>query len=90
MPTSRVNDSKHWRDRAAEMRALSDMMKDNVNCAEIMQRLADDYTSSPTARMSEAMVACRWANEKPRPAECVRTGAKSDENFCKGYSAKNA
>ena len=28
MPASHVNDSKHWRDRAAEMRALSDMMKE--------------------------------------------------------------
>ena len=28
MPASDVNNSKHWRDRAAQMRALSDMMKD--------------------------------------------------------------
>src|SRR5262245_37772316 len=42
MPASHVNDSKHWRDRAAEMRALSDMMKD-VQAVAMMQRLADDY-----------------------------------------------
>jgi hypothetical protein len=42
MPASHVNDSKHWRDRAAEMRALSNMMKD-VEAAAIMLRLADDY-----------------------------------------------
>ena len=42
MPTSRVNDSKHWRDRAAHIRALSEMMKD-IDVAAIMLRLADDY-----------------------------------------------
>jgi hypothetical protein len=36
------NDSKHWRERAAEMRALSDAMKD-IEAASIMRRLADDY-----------------------------------------------
>jgi hypothetical protein len=36
------NDSKHWRDRAAEMRALADTMKD-VDTAAIMPRLAADY-----------------------------------------------
>jgi hypothetical protein len=42
MPASHVNNSKNWRDRAAPMRALSDMMKD-IECVAIMQRLADDY-----------------------------------------------
>jgi hypothetical protein len=42
MPASHVNESKHWRERAAEMRALSDMMKD-VEAAGIKLRLADDY-----------------------------------------------
>ena len=42
MPASHVNNSKHWRDRAAQMRALSDMMKD-IDAVAIMQRLADDY-----------------------------------------------
>jgi hypothetical protein len=42
MPASHVNDSKHWRDRAAQMRALSEMMKD-IDAATIMLRLADDY-----------------------------------------------
>ena len=42
MPATHVNDSKHWRDRAAEMRALSDGMKDSEAQA-IMRRLADDY-----------------------------------------------
>ena len=42
MSLSHVNDSKHWRDRAAEVRALSDLMKD-IEAAAIMLRLADDY-----------------------------------------------
>ena len=42
MPASHVNNSKHWRDRAAQMRALSDMMKD-IDAVAIMLRLADDY-----------------------------------------------
>jgi hypothetical protein len=36
MASSSINDSKYWRDRAAEMRALAETMK------EIMHRLADD------------------------------------------------
>ena len=42
MPASHVNDYKHWRDRAAEMRALSDTMTDAETVA-LMLRLADDY-----------------------------------------------
>jgi hypothetical protein len=42
MPVTHVNRAKHWRDRAAQMRALSDMMKD-IECVAIMLRLADDY-----------------------------------------------
>jgi hypothetical protein len=37
-----INDPKHWRDRAAEMRALADTMIDRETIA-IMNRLADDY-----------------------------------------------
>jgi hypothetical protein len=37
-----VNDSKHWRDRAAEMRVLADEMKD-IAGKTMMLKLADDY-----------------------------------------------
>ena len=40
--SNNVNDVKHWRDRAAEMRILSTMME-HVETQAIMARLADDY-----------------------------------------------
>jgi hypothetical protein len=42
MTNKPINDPKHWRDRAAVMRALADTMKDPETIA-IMHRLADDY-----------------------------------------------
>ena len=37
-----LNDAKHWRDRAAEMRVLSDEMKD-LEVRSLILRLANDY-----------------------------------------------
>ena len=37
-----INDSKHWRDRAAEMRVLSDEIKD-PQAQRMMLKLANDY-----------------------------------------------
>jgi hypothetical protein len=42
MTYSQANDPKHWRDRAAQMRAIAATMKD-AETIEIMYRLADDY-----------------------------------------------
>jgi len=42
MSSRMVSDPKHWRDRAAEMRALSETM-DDVEARAIMLRLAEDY-----------------------------------------------
>ena len=39
-----INDSKHWRDRAAEMRVLSDEIKD-LDAQRMMLKLANDYDS---------------------------------------------
>ena len=39
---SEINDSKHWRDRAADMRALSNMVED-PRVAATMLRQASDY-----------------------------------------------
>jgi hypothetical protein len=41
MPT-RISDPKHWYGRAAEMRVLSETMK-NEETKSIMLKLADDY-----------------------------------------------
>jgi hypothetical protein len=40
MPTT-INDAKHWHDRAAEMRALSET--NDIETRAIMLRLADDF-----------------------------------------------
>ena len=37
-----INDSKHWRDRAAKMRVLSDEIKD-LDAQRMMLKLANDY-----------------------------------------------
>jgi hypothetical protein len=41
-PLPRINDPKHWYDRATELRALSDTMR-SEEAAGIMLRLAEDY-----------------------------------------------
>ena len=42
MALQNIYDAKHWRDRAAEMRVLSDEMK-NPESQTLMLKLADDY-----------------------------------------------
>ena len=42
MTLQSLNDAKHWRDRAAEMRVLSDEMKD-FEARTLMLKLANDY-----------------------------------------------
>ena len=37
-----INDAKHWRDRAAQMRVLSDAMKE-LEAQRMMLKLANDY-----------------------------------------------
>jgi hypothetical protein len=42
MTAGHIDDVKHWRDRAAEVRVLSTTMKD-IEVQAIMTRLADHY-----------------------------------------------
>jgi hypothetical protein len=42
VPSSHVNDSKHWRDRADEMRSLSLLMH-HFDIASIVLAVAEDY-----------------------------------------------
>ena len=42
MTAQSINDAKHWRDRAAQMRVLSDVMKD-PEAQRMMLKLANDY-----------------------------------------------
>ena len=42
MTLQALNDAKHWRDRAAEMRVLSREMKD-FEARTLMLKLANDY-----------------------------------------------
>ena len=57
-----LNDAKHWRDRAAEMRALSDEMKD-VEVRPLILRLANEYDK--LAHRAED----RAAHNEPGPSE---------------------
>ena len=56
-----INDAKHWRDRAAEMRALSAEMKD-FESRTLMLKLANDYDK--LADRAEE----RAARDKPGPS----------------------
>jgi hypothetical protein len=42
MPASFINEPKHWRDRAEEMRTLAEVMKDQIS-REMILRIAQDY-----------------------------------------------
>jgi hypothetical protein len=42
MSAQQINDPRHWRARAAQMRAMSDWMKDAETKATML-KLADDY-----------------------------------------------
>src|SRR5262249_30431879 len=57
-----INDAKHWRDRAAEMRALSDEMKD-VEVRSLILRLANDYDKLADRAEDRA------AHDEPGPSE---------------------
>jgi hypothetical protein len=57
-----IYDAKHWRDRAAEMRALSDEMK-YVKVRSLILRLANDYDKLADRAEDRA------AHNEPGPSE---------------------
>ncbi|HEY7219540.1 MAG TPA: hypothetical protein VH985_14240 [Candidatus Binatia bacterium] len=59
MPAREINDPKHWYDRAAEMRVLSESMNDNETKLTML-RLAEDYD-----KLGDR-AAVRAASEQPR------------------------
>ena len=61
-----INDPKHWRDRAAEMRALADTMKD-ADTIGIMNRLADDYDKLAD-RAAQRQAEAKPSQPNPRKA----------------------
>jgi hypothetical protein len=56
-----INDSKHWRNRAAEMRVLSNSMKD-PGVVATMLRLANDYD-----KLAEGAAQCAKMAKTCRP-----------------------
>jgi len=58
MTARHVNDVKHWRKRAAQMRALADWMKD-AETQRMMLKLANDYDK----------LADRAESRAPKPPE---------------------
>jgi len=59
-----LNDAKHWRDRAAEMRVLSCDMKD-FEARTLMLKLANDYDQ--LADRAEDRAARDASTPSPRP-----------------------
>jgi hypothetical protein len=47
VPHRDLNDAKHWRDRAAELRSIADGYSDK-SAAATLYRLADDYDEMAT------------------------------------------
>jgi hypothetical protein len=62
-----LNDAKHWRDRAAEMRVLSCDMKD-FEAQTLMLKLANDYDKLADRAEDRA------ARDAPRPSPIAKGG----------------
>ena len=68
-----INDAKHWRDRAVEMRALSDEMKD-VEVRSLILRLANDYDKLADRAEQRAS-----SDKAPSPCPRVKTTNNGSE-----------
>ena len=77
MTLSHVNDVKHYRDRATEMRVLAAMME-GPDTRGIMIRLAEDYDklAEHAAQRSNGEVPPSAWSPRPRPAPSTRLGGQ--------------
>jgi hypothetical protein len=66
MALQHANDAEHWRDRAAEMRVLSEQMKD-PNARSMMLKLANDYE-----KLADRAEVRATREGKPRPSPIAK------------------
>jgi hypothetical protein len=66
MPLRDLNDSKHWRDRAAEMRVLAEEMRD-ADAACLMHDLANDYDKLADRAAERAKSDFDFSPQPPKP-----------------------
>jgi hypothetical protein len=75
MPLRDLNDAKHWRDRAAEMRALAESTKDAaaartvLNLAEVYEKLAAQAEARAKSGFDFFSVPSPLRSKVPRPKE---------------------
>jgi len=71
-----INDAKHWRDRAAEMRVLSDVMKDQES-QRMMLKLANDYDQPTELKIARRAMGRRGQARSRKP----------DKGFCEDLAS---
>lgn len=76
MSISSINDPKHWYDRAAKMRSLSQAIND-IQTRATMLRLADDYDKlADSGRPARLRTFCEFRAALSRgPPMCFQKGA---------------
>ena len=65
MPLRDLNDAKHWQDRATEMRALAENMRDS-NAVRLLHDLANDYDVLADRAAERANTGLNFSLPSPR------------------------